>query len=299
MSADAVAERAVNELRALLDVEEIDTDLFRGAPAAEGPGRVFGGQVVAQALAAAARGVDHHQQAHSLHAYFLRAGDTTRPIIYRTLRDFDGRSFANRRVVAMQGGKPILNLAASFHRREEGFAHAAPMPPVPGPEHCPELAAALAAIGQSFPATMMERLAAFEIRPGPPATETVGETGGTPRQFLWFRLAAPMAGDDALKRVVLAYASDFALVSTAVLPHAPSFFTPDLQVASLDHAMWFHSTPPVDDWLLYAMDSPWAGHARGFARGAIYDRAGTLVASVAQEGLCRVVERKADDRPTA
>lgn len=280
---------AVAELKSLLEVEEIDTDLFRGAASAEGPGRVFGGQVVAQALAAAARGVGDERQAHSLHAYFLRAGDTTRPIIYRTLRDFDGGSFANRRVVAMQGGKPILNLAASFHRPEEGFAHAAPMPQVPGPERLPELAAALAAAGQKFPQAMLERLAAFEVRPGPPAADGTG----TPRQFLWFRLTAPMDADDALKRVVLAYASDFALVSTAVLPHAPSFFTPGLQVASLDHAVWFHSSPPVDDWLLYAMDSPWAGHARGFARGSIYDRAGNLVASVAQEGLCRVVEKSA------
>ncbi|WP_404480414.1 acyl-CoA thioesterase [Novosphingobium sp. BL-52-GroH] len=277
--------QAVAELKALLDVEEIDTDLYRGAPAAEGPGRVFGGQVVAQALAAAARSVGEERQAHSLHAYFLRAGDTTRPIVYRTLRDFDGGSFANRRVVAMQGGKPILNLAASFHRREDGFAHAAPMPQAPGPENFPELAAALAAVGQTLPQMMAERLAALEIRPGPPATQSAG----TPHQFLWFRLTAPMEADDALRRVVLTYASDFALFATAILPHTPAVFAPGLQVASLDHAVWFHSTPPVDDWLLYAMDSPWAGHARGFARGAIYDRAGTLVASVAQEGLCRVV----------
>jgi len=279
---------AVAELRTLLEVEEIDTDLYRGAPAAEGPGRVFGGQVVAQALAAAVRSVGDERQAHSLHAYFLRAGDTARPIIYRTLRDFDGGSFANRRVVAMQGGKPILNLAASFHRREEGFAHAAAMPPVPGPEQCPDFASALSAAGQKFPQAMLDRLAAFEIRPGPPASEG----SGTPRQFLWFRLAAPMQADDALNRTVLAYASDFALVGTAVLPHKSNFFAPGLQVASLDHAVWFHSTPQVDDWLLYAMDSPWAGHARGFARGSIYDRAGKLIASVAQEGLCRVVERE-------
>ncbi|PNU06300.1 acyl-CoA thioesterase [Novosphingobium guangzhouense] len=286
---DAAA-AAVTELRALLEVEEIDTDLFRGAAAAEGPGRVFGGQVVAQALAAAARGLQDSEvdrQAHSLHAYFLRAGDTTRPIIYRVLRDFDGGSFANRRVVAMQGGKPILNLAASFHRQESGFAHAAAVPQVPSPEQCPSLVDALAAAGQKFPQAMLERLAAFDVRPGPPATQA----GDTPRQFLWFRLAAPMEADNVLKRVVLAYASDFALVSTAVLPHAKTFFTPDLQVASLDHAVWFHSTPPVEDWLLYTMDSPWAGHARGFARGAIYDRAGTLVASVAQEGLCRSVPK--------
>jgi len=281
---------SVAELRALLEVEEIDTDLYRGATAAGEPGRVFGGQVVGQALAAAARSVGEERQAHSLHAYFLRAGDTTRPIVYRVTRDFDGGSFANRRVVATQGGKPILNLAASFHRREEGFAHAAPMPPLPGPDQCPDLAGALASSGRTFPQAILDRLAAFDVRPGPPSGNGTGTQTGIPRQFMWFRLTAPMEADDAMRRVILAYASDFALVSTAVLPHSPNFFTPGLQVASLDHAVWFHSTPPIDDWLLYAMEGPWAGHARGFARGAIYDRAGALVASVAQEGLCRVVE---------
>lgn len=277
----------VDELRGLLTIEELDTDLYRGAAAAEDPGRVFGGQVVAQALAAAARSMPEGKQAHSLHAYFLRAGDTTRPIIYRVLRDFDGGSFANRRVVAMQGGAPILNLAASFHRPEEGFAHASAMPSVPPPEACPDLASALAASGQPMPSFMLERLAAFEVRPGPPSSKGL-DGNGTPSQFLWFRLARAMRGDAVLQRVVLAYASDFALVTTAMLPHPTSFFSPKLQVASLDHAVWFHATPPVDDWLLYAMDSPWAGAARGFARGAIYTPDGTLVASVAQEGLCRV-----------
>ncbi|MFC0204029.1 acyl-CoA thioesterase [Novosphingobium soli] len=279
---------AVAELRDMLQVEELDVDLFRGAPSAEGPGRVFGGQVVAQALAAAGRGVGEDRQAHSLHAYFLRAGDPARPIVYRVLRDFDGGSFTNRRVVAMQGGKPILNLAASFHRREDGFAHAAPIREVPGPEQCPGLVEALAAAGTRMPSAMLERLAAFEVRPGPPA-RLDAEGSGMPRQFLWFRLGAPMDADEALSRVVLAYASDFALVSTAVMPHAGGFFAPGLQVASLDHAVWFHATPPVDDWLLYAMDSPWAGAGRGFARGTVHDRAGRLVASVAQEGLCRIL----------
>lgn len=286
-------EAAVAELRRLLTIEEIDTDLYRGAPSAEGPGRVFGGQVVAQALAAAARSISEpasaDKQAHSLHAYFLRAGDTTRPIIYRVLRDFDGGSFANRRVVAMQGGVPILNLAASFHRQEQGFAHAAAMPDVPPPEACPDMASALAASGQPMPPAMLERIAAFEIRPGLPSPEGL-DGSGTPGQFLWFRLVRPMEADDALRRAVLAYASDFALVTTAMLPHPIPFFSPKLQVASLDHAVWFHATPPVDKWLLYTMDSPWSGHARGFARGAMFDGTGKLVASVAQEGLCRLRE---------
>lgn len=277
---------AVTELQRLLTIEELDTDLHRGVSSAEGPGRVFGGQVVAQALAAAARSIGQGKLAHSLHAYFLRAGDTTRPIIYRVLRDFDGGSFANRRVVATQGGLPILNLAASFHRHEEGLAHSAAMPHVPPPEACPLLASALAASGQMIPAPMLERLAAFEVRAGPPSLGS--DESGMPSQFLWFRLAHSMPADPALQRIVLAYASDFALSTTAVLPHPVPFFSPRLQVASLDHAVWFHATPPLDDWLLYFMDSPWSGHARGFARGAIFDRLGTLVASVAQEGLCRI-----------
>ncbi|MCJ2179061.1 acyl-CoA thioesterase [Novosphingobium album (ex Hu et al. 2023)] len=279
-------ESAVSKLRGLLTIEELDTDLYRGVSPPSGPGRVYGGQVVAQALAAAARSIPEDKQAHSLHSYFLRPGDSSRPIIYRVLRDFDGRSFANRRVVAMQDGRPILNLAASFHLSEHGYAHAAPMPGVMPPEACPELAGALAASGQPIPSAILECLAAYDVRPGPRAP--AGRDGaGIPEQYLWFRLACPMEADAALARVVLAYASDFALITTAVLPHPVVFFSSQLQTASLDHTIWFHATPPVDDWLLYVMDSPWSGHARGFARGSIFDRTGALVASVAQEGLCR------------
>lgn len=277
------ASTAVADLAALLTVEEIDTGIFRGAAVSDQPGRVYGGQVVAQALAAAARGIETDRQAHSLHAYFLRAGDTGRPIVYRVLPDFDGGSFSNRRVVAMQGGKPILNLAASFHRPEEGLVHAVPMPDVPAPEQCPDFRTALAAAGQKVPSPLFDRLAAFEIRPCPPLPQ-----GDLPHRCQWFRMAAPLGDDAVMQRVVLAYASDFALISTALMPHGMGFFSPGVSGASLDHAIWFHQTPPIDDWLLYSMDSPWSGHARGFARGAIYSRDGTLVASVAQEGLLRV-----------
>ncbi|MFC0687356.1 acyl-CoA thioesterase [Novosphingobium clariflavum] len=280
-------EAAVADLIGLLTVEEIDTGIFRGAAVSPQPGRVYGGQVVAQALAAAARGIAPDRQAHSLHAYFLRAGDAGRPIVYRVLPDFDGNSFSNRRVVAMQGGKPILNLAASFHRPEEGLAHAVPMPRVPVPEQCPDFTSALAAAGQKLPGFLLERLAAFEIRPCPPAPQSEVH-GDLPQRCQWFRMAAPMGEDAVMQRVVLAYASDFALISTALMPHGMGFFSPGVSGASLDHTIWFHQTPPIDDWLLYAMDSPWSGHARGFARGAIYARDGTLVASVAQEGLLRV-----------
>ena len=278
-----MSEAAVADLIGLLTVEEIDTGIFRGAAVSQHPGRVYGGQVVAQALAAAARDIAPDRQAHSLHAYFLRAGDSGRPIVYRVLPDFDGNSFSNRRVVAMQGGKPILNLAASFHRPEEGLAHAVPMPDVPAPEQCPDFKTALAAAGQKLPAFLLERLAAFDIRPCPPAPQ-----GDLPQRNQWFRLAAPMGDDAVMQRVVLAYASDFALISTALMPHGMGFFSPGVSGASLDHTIWFHQTPPIDDWLLYSMDSPWSSHARGFARGAIYSRDGTLVASVAQEGLLRV-----------
>jgi acyl-CoA thioesterase-2 len=281
----------VADLTALLGVEEIDTDLYRGGVSEEAPGRVFGGLVVAQALAAAGRSVpddqDGPRRAHSLHAYFLRAGDTTRPIVYRVLRDFDGGSFANRRVVATQGGKPILNLAASFHRCEPGYAHAATVPDVLPPERCPTFAQALAATGQTVPAAILDRLAAFEVRPVPPGTASPDSPDAIARQQLWFRLRSPGATTPTLARELLAYVSDFALVTTAVLPHPVSFFSPRLQVASLDHALWFHADPAIDDWLLYAMDSPWSGGARGFSRGQFFAPDGTLVASVAQEGLIR------------
>lgn len=275
------------DLRRLLLVEELDTDLFRGAACAESPGRVFGGQVIAQALAAAGRSVRETLCAHSLHAYFLRAGDTVRPIIYRVLRDFDGGSFANRRVVAMQGGLPILNLAASFQRVEDGLAHAAEMPEALPPEQCVDLVSALKASGAPLPPALRDRLAAFDLRIGPSATGATGPAS----QYAWLRLSGAIEPEPVLRRVLLAYASDFALLTTAVLPHPVKFFSPRLQGASLDHAIWFHETPPVEDWLLYAMESPWAGHARGFARGQIFDRAGRLVASIAQEGLIRLREK--------
>ena len=284
---------AVAALGDLLTIERLDTDLYR-APASETePGRVFGGQVVAQALRAAAHSVEDARQCHSLHAYFLRAGDVRKPIIYRTLRDYDGGSFTHRRVVAIQDGRPILNLASSFHRAEPGFAHAQTMPQLPAPDDCPDLATALAAMGQAISSGSLVKLAAFDVRVAPEISGSDEDHGGgdaLPAQHYWIRLASPMQADPALQRVLLAYISDFALLRTTSLPHPTQFFSPRLQAASLDHAMWFHTDPDVDDWLLYTMDSPWAGHARGYARGALFDRKGTLVASATQEGLIRPVE---------
>ncbi|MBT0667975.1 acyl-CoA thioesterase II [Novosphingobium profundi] len=289
---DAETDRAsvaVAELRELLCIEKLDTDLYRACATSTRPGRVFGGQVIAQALRAAAHSVDDTRPAHSLHAYFLRAGDVTRPIIYQTLRDFDGGSFTNRRVVAMQDGRPILNLACSFHIAEAGFEHASSPPDVAGPDECPDMASVLAASGQAMPPFLARKLDAFDVRVGRASPR--GKAGThTPSQYFWFKLARPMQADPALQRVVLAYASDFSLLRTTALPHPATFFTPQLQAASLDHAMWFHAEPDLDDWLLYTMDSPWAGHARGFARGALFDRSGRLVASAAQEGMIRPVD---------
>lgn len=276
----------------LLDIEEIDTDLYRGSRQPGGVGRVFGGQVIAQALQAAQRSADG-KDAHSLHAYFMRAGDEQRPIIYRVVRDFDGKSFATRRVIAMQGGQPILNMAASFQVAECGLAHQDLMPDVPPPEELKsdaELRAGIADdVPEKFQRFFRDRQSPIDIRPisgrhwfKPVKTE--------PAQQSWFRATAPLGDDPALHRAVLAYASDMSLLGTCTLPHGVNWLTHNLQTASLDHAVWLHEPFRADEWLLYVTDSPWAGHARGFNRGKIFSRDGRLVASCAQEGLIRLRE---------
>ena len=282
--AEKAAVVPADELEQLLAVEELDTDLYRGTGSPDEPGRVFGGQVIAQALAAAIEGIGGDRVAHSLHAYFLRAGDNTRPIIYRVIRDFDGGTFTNRRVVALQDGKPILNLAASFQRRENGLAHAVRTPDVSGPENAMPIGELLSRNGAKVPETIARRLAAFDIRAGMPVGGGSGLLG-TPSQHSWFRLDGSLGAK--LARIALAYVSDFGLISAALLPHGIEWFSPQIQSASLDHAIWFHEDPPLDEWLLYAMESPWSGHARGFSRGSVYDHSGRLIASMAQEGLMR------------
>ncbi|VWX54350.1 acyl-CoA thioesterase II [Novosphingobium sp. 9U] len=280
--------QAVQALKHLLVVEELDTDLYRGLADASVPGRMFGGQVIAQALAAATAGIGDQRVAHSLHAYFLRAGDNARPVIYRVIRDFDGGTFANRRVVALQDGKPILNLATSFQRREEGLSHSVPMPQVPGPDQARPLQELLSRSGAQVPPPIASLLAAFDMRAGLPDPNGTGATGGPiglPGQHSWLRLD-PALGIE-LARTALAYASDFGLVSTAILPHGMQWFSPEIQGASLDHAIWFHDDPPLGEWLLYAMDSPWSGKGRGFTRGSVFDQSGRLIASMTQEGLMR------------
>lgn len=292
------------ELVTLLDVEEIDTDLYRGARQAGGEGRVFGGQVIAQALQAAQRSVDAPKTANSLHAYFMRPGDQERPIVFRVVRDFEGRSFSTRRVIAMQRGRPILNLACSFQVPEHGFAHQEPMPDVPPPESLRSDRELRAAAAQELPDRWRKHLlrsSPIEMRPVTPRSWT-NPALADPHQASWFRLAAPIgdAGGErgpAIHRAVLAYASDMTLLGTAMLPHGLTFTSGTVQTASLDHALWFHEPFRAYEWLLYATDSPWAGHARGFNRGRIYARDGRLVASVAQEGLIRPRSGPPADQP--
>ena len=279
----------LSNLLALLDPERVGENLFRGLSPAEPAQRVFGGQVLAQALAAAGRTVEK-RLCHSLHAYFLRPGDPGLPIDYQVDRSRDGASFAARRVVALQRERPIFTLAASFQRVEAGFEHQAQMPVVPPPEELEDdqqvlLRQDLAPHVRAWVA----RERAFETRSvlgrGPFAPDG-DRPARPPVDHIWLKTRAPVPDDPVLQRVLLAFISDMSLLDTSLLPHGRSIFS-RVQVASLDHAMWFHRDFRVDEWLLYAQDSPSASGARGFNRGSIFTRDGRLVASVAQEGLIR------------
>lgn len=280
----------VGELIDLLQLERIEDNLFRGQSRDIGTRYVFGGQVVGQALSAAQRTVDSARAVHSLHAYFLRAGDIEAPIIYEVDRARDGKSFSVRRVVAIQHGQPIFTFSASFQVDESGVEHQLPMPDVPPPEDIaappPRPAEELA----SLPAKLQRWLAKkgpFEFRHVQPRNE-LNPVKRPPFQQIWFRLTDRAPDDPNLHRAMLAYASDFHLIGTATLPHGISYLQHNVQMASLDHAIWFHRPFRVDEWLLYACDSPSAQGARGLTRGMIFSRDGRLVASTAQEGLLRL-----------
>jgi acyl-CoA thioesterase-2 len=280
---------AVAQLIDLLDVEQIDVDLYRGARQPGGVGRVFGGQVIAQALQAAQRSIGDEKTAHSLHAYFLRGGDEGHPIVFRVVRDFEGRSFANRRVIATQQGKPILNMAASFQLPEDGVTHQDAMPDVTPPEDLKNETELFGAVADRIPAQFRDfalRARPIELRPVRPR-QWFSTERAEPLQHCWMRLALPVAHDPVLHRAMLAYASDMLLLGTATLPHGMHWMTGNLQSASLDHALWFHEEVNFNDWLLYSCDSPWAGHGRGFNRGKIFSRDGRLIASASQEGVVR------------
>lgn len=276
------------DLLQLLSLERLDENRFCGESRDIGGSSVFGGQVLGQALSAAEQTVTG-RAAHSMHAYFLRPGDMQQPIIYEVERIRDGRSFSTRRVVALQHGRPIFNMAASFQLSEPGVEHQAPMPPLPGPEGLPDKTelgekAALSAPEAIRPYLTHRRT--IEIRPIDPVDPLQPEVR-PPQRAVWLRVPGRLPDNPAIHRAALAYASDYSLLGTALLPHGLSFLQRQVQAASLDHAMWFHREFRVDEWLLYVMDSPNACGARGLSRGSFFTRDGLLVASAAQEGLMR------------
>ena len=284
---------ALDSLLDLLDLEQLEHDYFRGQSQSYGASRVFGGQVLAQAVIAAGRTVEAARQCHSLHAYFILPGDVEAPILYQVDRLRDGGSFTTRRVTGIQHGRPIFNASLSFHADEPGLDHAVPAPEaVPEPEAVAsemELARQIAdRIPERFRATLTgER--AVDYRPVNPINpfepqETEAELE------VWLRASGDLPDDPRVHQAVLAYASDYGLLGTALRPHARSVFDPRIMAASLDHAIWFHRPFRADGWLLYTMEGPSAAGGRAFTRGVVHDREGRLVASVAQEGLVRLTD---------
>ncbi|QDH69682.1 acyl-CoA thioesterase [Marilutibacter alkalisoli] len=299
----AVSEPVVHELVELLSLERLEDNLFRGQSRDIGTKYVFGGQVLGQALSAAQATMIEPRTAHSLHAYFLKAGDIEAPIVYQVDRTRDGGSFSVRRVTAIQHGQPIFFLAASFQKTEGGGEHQLSMPEVPLPEDIDPAPPVPEEVMTTLPTKIqrwLSREGPFEFRhvwtSGESLREKLNPPKRPPYQQFWFRLSEKVGDAPELHRALLAYASDFHLLGTATFPHGISYYQPNVQMASLDHALWFHRPFRADDWLLYSIDSPSAQRGRGLARGQIFDRGGHLVASTAQEGLIRVVEDAAAAR---
>jgi acyl-CoA thioesterase II len=281
---------ALQDVVSILDLEPLEVNLFRGRSPQSRWQRVFGGQVIGQALVAACRTVEEvtTRPPHSLHAYFLLGGDPKVPIIYEVDRIRDGRSFTTRRVTAIQHGHAIFSMEVSFHIAEEGLTHQIPMPDVPGPEELPSEASIRQGMHQ-MPEPMRryyERERPIELRPVE-YRRYLGEKIEGGRFHLWIRATGRLPDEPAIHQCVLAYASDMTLLDAALVPHGRTLFQNDIMAASLDHALWFHRPFRADEWLLYAQDSPNLNGARGFSRGSIFTSDGTLVASVAQEGLLR------------
>jgi acyl-CoA thioesterase-2 len=278
----------IADLLALLELEPLEVNLFRGASHDIGAAQVFGGQVLGQALVAASRTVEG-RVVHSLHAYFLRRGDYNAPIVYTVDRSRDGQSISSRRVVAIQHGEQIFTMAASFQKPEDGLDHQMSMPQVPPPEQLADTTRPPAEFLARLPERrrcLLEAPRPFEFRMVEPF-DYLHPRKALPARHVWFRAVAPLPDDEALHRCLLAYVSDFNLLDTATLPHGAMYLTGEVLLASIDHAMWFHRPLRVDDWLLYAVDSPSASGARGFARASVFARDGRLIASTAQEGLVR------------
>ncbi len=274
----------------ILDLEQIDANLFRGDSRDIGSLNVFGGQVLGQALNAAARTVDDARSTHSMHAYFILPGNMEQPIIYEVDRIRDGRSFTTRRVVAIQGGKPIFNMSASFQIREDGHSHQAEMPDVPEPDGLTTMGEYRKQLLDFVPGKFKRFLKPewpIEVRLIDKKNPYFPEVSDPVRR-VWFRAVEDLPDDVEMHKAALAYASDFNLLATAMRPHGLSFGTPGMQIASLDHALWFHRDFSANEWLLYDLVSPSASNARGLCFGKIFNQKGELVASVAQEGLIRV-----------
>lgn len=283
----------IQEVLDLLDLEKIEENIFRGVSPKDRVQRVFGGQVLGQALMAASRTVED-RLCHSLHAYFLRPGDPKVPILYEVDRSRDGTSFTSRRVVAIQHGRPIFTLEASFQREETGLEHAFEAPQVPPPEALESDNDLRARIPKD---KIPPELCAWVFRPRPIETRPVNPRSyfepepRSPEEVLWIKTAGGIPDDPALHRAMLAFASDMSMIGTSLCPHGIGWYDDKVQLASLDHAMWFHRSFRADEWLLLVQDSPSASGARGFNRGTIYARDGRLVASVVQEGLIRPRQR--------
>jgi acyl-CoA thioesterase-2 len=282
--------KELSVLSELLDVQELDQNRFLGQPLAGEKGRLFGGQVLGQALMAAAKTVDASKLVHSSHNYFVRPGDAELPVTYQVFLDLDGRSFSNRRVVALQNDKPILNLTASFQGVESGLEHCQDAPTLPDPESLlpdEELA-------EKYKDEVSSEIFPLLTKQRPVEVRSVDESAHfrvTPekhQQAIWFRVRGALPNDQRIHRAALAYASDSVLLSTCTRPHGLSWATGKLISASIDHALWIHDNNiQASEWMAYVMDTPWAGNARGMNRGSIYSRDGRLLASVAQEGLIR------------
>jgi acyl-CoA thioesterase-2 len=281
--------KQLDELLTLLQLEQIERELFRGQSENLGLPQVYGGQVIGQSLSAAQQTVDPERHLHSFHSYFLLPGNPEKPIIYdvETLRD--GRSFSTRRVKAIQNGRPIFYLTASYQADEQGFEHQATMPNVVGPESLASESDLVESVAQYLPPKIVEMFGnkrPIEVRPVTvinPLKPTIAE----PKQYLWIKTNGEMPDELSIHQYMLAYASDWGFLTTSLHPHGVTLFSPNMQVATIDHSMWFHRPFKVDEWLLYVIESPSASGSRGIVRGEIYNQQGQLVASAVQEGLIR------------
>jgi len=284
--------KTIAELLPVIDLEQIEDNIFRGPSHDIGSGRVFGGQVLSQALHAAMLTVPDERKMHSMHAYFILAGDMEAPIVYDVDRTRDGGSFTTRRVRAIQHGREIFVTSISFHRIEEGLSHQVEMPSITPPDELLSDQDMLQKFGDNMPESIkrMVRPRPILFKPTDPSIYFRQEKI-EPQQDIWFKASGDVPADQRIHRRILAYATDYNLLASAILPHRDQVGFKDLMMASLDHALWIHQDIAIDKWLLFHLDSPWAGGGRGFARGSIFTEDGVLVASLVQEGLIRVRDR--------